>query len=383
MKSIKLFDRRVVFVVVAFALLLATIVPAIVSAAQLTGRSIALSSSSVAAEDVSYTATFTTTASAAAFVIDFCSDSPVIGQECTEPTDFTVAGATSSTVGYTDVDVLDVNTLMVTGAVALPAATEVAVTIDGIDNPSVSGPLYARIVTYDLATNADDYDSEDLGTGSLDQGGAAVYINNTIGVAGAVLESITFCVSGEAIDKDCDVTGNLPPTIKLGETVVGDVVALSAGTVSEESIFTQLSTNAVSGAVVSLKSSALGCGGLMRAGAPTACDILPALDTGIDAGEAKFGVRTGTVTNSVGATDPVGTLRAVPTSDYNASTFTLNYIEDDETGVTSTFGDLFLDTAGLPANNKNMEITFGASISNSTPAGLYSVDIGLIATGKY
>jgi len=377
---IRVIDRRTGFLVVALAFLIAIIAPTIAMAAQLTERSIELTSSSVSATDVTYKISFKSVAAAGAFVVDFCSDSPVVGQTCEEPEDFTVAGVSSTTTDFTSVAALDANTVRVTGDI--DAATQIVVELDGIDNPSVAGPLYARIVTYDTPAHANSYAPTVLGTGKTDDGGAAIAINNTIGVSGAVLESITFCVSGEAIDKDCDTTGNAAPTIKLGEQT-GDVIALSADDVSTGSIFTQLSTNALTGAVVSLKSSAIGCGGLVRAGAPTSCNILPALLTGgIAAGDAKFGVKTGTVTNSSGAT-PTGTLQPFASSPYNTSTFTLNYVTGDATGVTSTYGDPFLDSAGAPVNNKNMELTFGASISNSTPAGLYSVDLGLIATGKF
>lgn len=52
-------------------------------------------------------------------------------------------------------------------------------------------------------------------------------------------------------------------------------------------------------------------------------------------------------------------------------------------GVTSTYGDQFLTTSGAPALNKNMTLTFGASAANNTPAGSYSADLSLIATGKF
>jgi len=379
MNSLRLFDRRVGFVIIAAALLLAGIIPSIVSAAQLTERSIALSSSSINATDVAYKVKFTAAGGAGAVVLDFCEESPVVGQECTEPADFSLADAETVSAGFSDLTVLDDNTLVVTKTIT--AAEAITLDITGVTNPSTVGPLYARILTYNNPTNAAAYTSEVLGSGKVDDGGAAISITNTIGVSAAVLETVTFCVSGAAIDADCAnvVTA---PVLKLGETT-GDVVALTADEVSTGNIYTQISTNALNGVVISLKSSALNCGGLVRAGAPTSCDIEPALDDGITEGQAKFGVKTAAATNSVGADNPNGTLQAVPLSNYNNSTFALNYTIGNATGVTSTFGDPFLNTNGAPANNKNMVLTFGASISNSTPAGLYSVDLGLIATGRF
>ncbi len=81
----------------------------------------------------------------------------------------------------------------------------------------------------------------------------------------------------------------------------------------------------------------------------------------------------------------MGTYQPVALSGYNNSTFALNFTSgaNPSTGVTSTFGDPFLDTAGAPANNKNMQLTFGATIADNTPAGAYSTDLSLIATGKF
>lgn len=385
MNSLRLFVSRARAGVLAFGLLAAaalpTLLPTYVSADQLSERSIELSSSSAGAEGVTYIVTFTPKAAAGAFVIDFCSNSPILGQSCTAPTGFDITEASSATAGFTTVAPLEgsSNALMVTGTLA--EDTEVVVSLDDIVNPSSDGVMYARIVTYDTALNAAEYTSTTVarGTGGvIDDGTVAISITDTIGVSGAVLESMTFCVSGSAITADCGSTTS--PVLRLGETS-GGVVALTPGVISTGSIYTQITTNAASGAVVSLKSSAVGCGGLMRAGSPDACDIEPALNDGISVGDSKFGVRTATATTT--GTDPQGTLQPYPDSGYNDTTYALNYTAGDTAGVTSTFGDLFLDTDNAPANNQNMQLTFGVTVNNNTPAGLYSADLNLIATGKF
>lgn len=352
------------------------LLPTIVTAAQLTQRSFALSSASSGATNVTYEVTFTSVSAAGAFVVDFCSNTPVIGQPCTPPSGFSVSGVDSSTSGFTDVAELDTNTVRVTGTIA--ATQEITVALDSINNPTSAGVLYARIITYDTATNADNYTSIGLGSGAVDDGGAAISITDTIGVSGAVLETMTFCVSGQAISADC--AGTQSPVLVLGEQT-GDIVALSPGAVSTGTIYTQISTNAARGAVISLKSGAIGCGGLIRSSDTSACDIVAAGTGDIVPGQARFGVRTAASADT--GTDPSGTLQPVAGSGYNGTSFTLNYVIGDTLGVTSTFGDPFLDTDGSPVNNKNMALTFGASISNSTPAGLYSADLSLIASGKF
>lgn len=372
----------------AMAVLVSAIVPALVpslvAADQVTARSIQLSSASTTAQNVTYTVNFTPVANAGAFILDFCTNTPLYGEDCLAPTGFTLASATATTTGFTDESALDANTMRITGD--MTAATPVSVDVTGVTNPTNAGNVYARIITFDTATNADAYVSNPVepavNTGMVDNGGVALYFNPSIGVSGAVLESMTFCVSKAVPTKDC--TGVTAPTLALGKDVGAGVIALSPSEVSTGDLYTQISTNAASGAVVRLKSNALSCGGLLRAGAPSACDILPALTGGdITAGQAKFGVKAAAAADPVDAATPSGTFRVANGASYNASTFELKYASNNLTGVTSVYGDPILDTNDLPINNRNMQLTFGASISNTTPAGRYSADLSLVATGKF
>lgn len=375
--------RQIGLFVAAGALLLALVLPTIAGAAQLTARSVALSSSSADADNVTYSINFTAATAAGAFVVDFCGDSPLVGTTCTPPVGLLATGAdaseASTTAGVTDVTG-STSKVVVTKPIAVN--DQVSVEITGINNPTAAGTMYARVVTYDNATNATAYTSTALGTGNKDDGGAAIAITNSIGVSAAVLETMSFCVSSSAINDSC---GNAALSgLKLGEIVSDNVRALDATKLSTGDIYTQISTNAVSGAVVNLKSNALACGGLVRFGGPANCDITPVkiADSAafLAGGLAKFGVIASAATNGGSA---AGDYQPVATSSYGPTDYFMNYIEGDLTGVTSPYGDPFLDTAGKPVNNKNVKLTFGASISNNTPAGLYKADLGLIATGKF
>ena len=380
MKDVKLLSSFAGRIAVVAVLVLAAIAPAfmvaVASAAQVTQRSIALSSTSKGALGVSYEVNFTAAAGATSAVVDFCSNSPIIGQPCTAPTGFSSSGATTSG-GFT-IGTNTVNKVIVTGTIGTGANT---ITLNGINNPSAAGPLYARIITFGAGQDPAGYTSTAPGN-HVDDGGLAISITDTVGVSGTVLESMTFCVSGATIAADCVGAAATPPVLALGEPVGSTgTVALTPGVISTGSIFTQISTNASNGAVISLKSSATNCGGLLRAGAPTACDIAPALAAGITTTDAAFGVRTADPTET--GDNPTGTLRPFGGSAYNNTTYALNYAAGNATGVTSTFGDKFLDTNSLPANNQTMELTFGVSVTNNTPAGLYSADLSMIATGKF
>lgn len=362
-----------VILVLAFSHFLASFA----MADQLVESKVTLSSSSAGASDVSYTLEFKAVKSAETIVVDFCSNSPLVGQTCTIPEGMSVSGVSSNTLGFTDTSAKDDNTLISTGSMS--ENSEVTIELDDITNPTNSGTVYARIVTYDTKANAQNYQPDSIGEGATDTGSVALAITDTINFGGKVPESVMFCMSESAISENC--TGVVEPELQLGVETEEDTYVLSSDTVSTDSIHTQLSTNALSGVVVRLTSSAQGCGGLVRLSNTTACDILPALHTDILAGEAKFGIKTTAATET--GTNPSGTLQPFAGSGYNNDTFALNYASNEQSGVTSVYGDPFIDTAGAPASNQNMAITFGASVSGSTPAGNYSTKIGLVVTGRY
>lgn len=349
-------------------------------AAQVAERSVELSNTSKAAQGVNYRVTFTPVEAAQAFVLEFCENSPVIGVACTAPAGLDASEAVigQSTPGFTKVS-STANRIVVSNALA--ANTQAQVDIQEMVNPDDAGAMYIRIITFDTVVSASD-STFTSHSGKVDEGGAVVAITDTIGVSGTVLESLTFCASQSAIPDDCQTIET--PTLRLGEPT-GDTVALQPGVLSEGSIFVQLSTNATSGAVVRLKSTATDCGGLLRAGETDACYIGPALDDDILVAndDAKFGVKTADATDTVGALSATGVLKPATGSFYNNDTFALNFIENNVTGVTSTFGDPFIDTDGKPATHKNMKLTFGASVNNDTPAGVYSTDISMIAVGTF
>lgn len=377
-----LFGREARYIAGAIALLLAMILPTLVSADQTTDRSVELSSASAEATPVTYQVNFTSVGAAGAFVVDFCDESPLIGSTCTPPVGFSASAASSSTVGFTDVSALDANTLVVTGTIG--AASPISVNIDNITNPDDAGTIYARILTYASDTDADEYTSTDLDGvdnlgGPIDDGGVAISITDTTSVSGAVLEALQFCVSGASITSaNCVGAENTAPVLRLGEDV-GGVVALQPGTISEGNIYTQISTNAASGAVVTMKSNN-SCGGLKRVG-ETVCDIAPAT-TAVTGTSSTFGMRLFTDTDPGGVT-PSGVFQIAGGSGYDGTSFLLNFDDNDVTGVTSTYGDPILNTNSLPAYNKNMRLNFGASANVNTPAGNYATDLSLIATGTF
>ncbi len=393
----RVFDRHTRSVAAAVGLLLATLVPAIAPAFAaadiLTNRSVELSSSTKQATSVTYRFTFTgVDTSAGAVVVQFCSNTPLIGEFCTPPTGFSSSSATVAS-GGTLSGTPTANKVIIEKSIAAGTNTfELA----GITNPTAAGPLYARILTYEDATAAGTYNVAASTTNTLgspkDQGSVALSITEGVNVSGKVLETLTFCVSGGQDAQNPEVNpitancgGTTAPTLTLGETV-GSVKALSSSAVSTGSIFTQISTNASGGAIVSLKSGNA-CGGLKRFG-QSVCDIAPATtaftQAGGTTGNARFGLKIAADSTKDTALSATGDFQIHSGSGYDGSNYLLNWTSGSTTaGVSSTYGDPILDTGVTQPSNKNMKLTFGATITNNTPAGNYSTDLSLIATGKF
>lgn len=364
-----------------------SLAPALVaSAATITSRSIALSSSAAGATNVSYDVTFTPASSGTnAFVVEFCSDSPAVGTTCEAPSGFTAAGATTptgNTIGT--LTKTAANAVMVTLGTAATAGTSLTVPINNITNPSGAGSLYARMVTYASATDAEGFTPgtsstvDGLGT-YQDTGSVALSINNEVSVNGEVLESLVFCASGAALSGGCGGTVTAP-NLSLGTSGVLGTGAITGAAAGTGTVYTMVSTNANSGAVVSMKSDATGCGGLINSSAPTKCYIAPAGTTPlatIAAGASQFGMELAGLSNGTGT----GTLAA--SAPYATSGYTMDYVNGDATGVTSPYGSPIYNTSGGPISSATANLVFGANTGNETPAGNYSADLDLIATGTY
>ncbi len=382
MKTIKFLDRRVASSLAAVGLLLGMVTPAVLpafaSADVLTDRSIALSSSKADDSGVTYVVNFTPAVNAGAVVIDFCSESPIPGYACSKPSGLATT-STTSTGSATATAILSNRAVKV--VYSMTAATPVTLTLTGYHNPTAVGTFYARILTYTDSTAADDYTSATVIGSPKDQGGAALATTSEIGISAAVRESLTFCVAGgtAVITDGCGDAASHEPSLTLGEDDGSGTLALDTTHISTGDIYTQISTNAVTGAVVSMKSDATGCGGLVRQGAATNnCNIAPETGTsGFLAGAAKFGVKATAAADGTGA---FGTFQGVGTY---ATQYFMNYVSGDGSGVTGAYGDPVLNTASGPAANKNTKLTFAATAGPQTPAGSYKANLNLIATGTY
>lgn len=434
MKVKQLLDRRAGYSLASLGLLLSlaapAVVPAFASAAQLSARSITMSTSAVSATNVSYNLKFTGTAAIdgttengeGGIIIDFCSNSGVLGDSCTRP-----SGMVTSGVGVTGVKYGNV-AAAANGSVASGAAGHIVwtagddydgdgdtfeMTLTGITNPSSPGVFYARITTYADAGALASYVAVNGNVGTYgDEGSIALAATSGIGVTSYVLEAMSFCVSyggshGEtqaAPSVNCGTGGTsdctppevddgcvVAPSMTLGETVATGVYALSASAVSTGLVYAQLSSNASGNTVVNLKSDATSCGGLYRDGIADSahCGIAAKNSAGgIAAGQSLFGLKVGAATPapaSYSEGDPVagtGSGTIAPAGSYSSTDYYIDAATDNSTGVTSPYGSALFQTTGA-VDNMNVPITFGASISNTTPGGTYGATLNMIAVGTF
>ena len=260
----------------------------------------------------------------------------------------------------------------------------------GVSKPV--GTFYGRMYTYADSTfgsTSTAYTSPTVLGNYMDYGGIALSTNQIITITARVQEQLTFCVSGAApatwtTTSDCsDAQAAVAPALILGHgapTAILDNSATDTGTV-----YSQISTNALFGAAVAMRNSNTTCGGLSADGGVT-CGI-PAANGGantpaaITPGTAAFGM---SVTNGTLGTGGIGTVTA--DANYNDGTAT-HYGMDTETvadpgAVTGTFGDRVIYT-NSPCYRINNAYTFAATASLTTPAGIYTANMDLIATGTF
>jgi hypothetical protein len=364
MKFISHSKNRAVYGLAAVFLFVATAVsflaPGKASAAQVTTRSIQMSSSTQGAA-ATYKVQFTvaTTAVIQGVVVDFCDNSPLIGDAtCTKPTGFSVGTPTvanitglNPTTGWTAGQLNTNRTLTLTNGSAgsVTAAAVVSFELTTAVNPTTDNhTFYARILTYTTSAGATSYVAGTEGS-YTDYGGIAMSTGKVISITARVMESLAFCVYKTACGDN--------PSLTLGHG--GNLVLDTTATDTDTANFS-LSTNAQSGAVVRIK------GNTLTSGSNTIAAV-GATAGPIAAGSGKFGLYLSAL-GSMSVAAP-----------YTTSSTTYAY---DSASTSGTYGD-DLATIATPINNSVTTITFGASAATTTAAGIYTAPQQLIATGTF
>lgn len=370
-----------------------------VSAAnQLSPRSMTLSDSSPSGgtvtsgvgsgTNVAYSLAFTvgTASNVGGVVIDFCTTTPLPFDACTAPTGFntnfsTVTIAAQSGTGGSNFAIDTSNStasklVLTRGTAATPSGTTTLQfgngTTTGMTNPTSTGTIYARVYTYGTGAQAQGHSQTVSNNNVVDFGGVAIAIANVITITARVQETLIFCVS--AADPGSNCTGTTVPAITLGHG--SGVKYIDSSQVDTGTVYTQLSTNASTGATIRMRSGAL-TGGL-----DNGSNSIPPVGAGaatpsaMSAGTAAFGVYVANGSGGQGTVSANANYNNGNSSNYGMDTTTSG------TNVTTVFGDP-IAASTAPVSNVENTLTFAATASNLTPAGRYQANLSLIATGQY
>jgi hypothetical protein len=189
--------------------------------------------------------------------------------------------------------------------------------------------------------------------------------SDQVTVTATVDPTITF-------DIDTNTTGAdtaAPYTVALGNLTVGAVNSSDNTTIN--SIYTQLSTNATSGAVVTVKSATNN--GLVSTSVPA--EFIPSNTTTMAAGTENYGLCVLSASATTGAYTAAGSY-AAPTCVAGGSANT--------TVALTTTPDPILTTSGAPDTAGISEIVVNAAISATTNAHPdYTDTLTFIATGTF
>jgi hypothetical protein len=406
--------RRLGYALSAFALAVAVIAPVLdplaANAAQLASRSITLSDSGASGGTittgvgsgtaVTYRVGFMTSTTASSLVIDFCSNDPIVSDTCNAPTGMNAASASlSGSTGNITSPGWNVTASASQVKLALGSGTAASVgaqvfNLNGITNPSSTGSFYARIYTY-ATPGFGSYASATSPGNYLDYGGVALSTNQIITITARVQETLQFCVSGAdpatwTTTYDCsDTAAATAPALTLGHgspTAILDSSAVDTGTV-----YSQLSTNATNGAVIAMRNNNTTCGGLSADGGVT-CRIpaVGATAAAIIAGTAAFGMYAAPsyIANVVSSN---GTGSDTPLAPYatagsygmdNATAQGTNTSYPNQGNDETTFGSI-VATTSAPCYRVDNSYKFGATASLTTPAGIYTANLDMVATGTF
>ncbi|HEX8182547.1 MAG TPA: hypothetical protein VF575_03005 [Candidatus Saccharimonadales bacterium] len=334
----------------------------------LTNRSILMSSTASAATNVAYSVSFTTVTdnqNIGSVVVEFCSNSPIIGDSCSIASGFDTNYASLSLNNVTgNITGLSINTAQGTstsnrvvltrtpGAVANgPVSFTLGNgTTNGLTNPANDNTtFYARILTFSSTTGSG---SETLD--SLDAGGIALSTANQLNVTAKVQETLTFCVYTGA---DCAAGGT---GIALGDT---NGVLLNTSTTYTGNAYYDVASNSFGGVSVKIKGDTLKSGSFSISPHGNACTQ----DSTVGS-EEQFGLRISALGTDQLATAP-----------FDCAT---GFHGFDPTFTNTLYGQEIGKTSG-PNDVSGSTIEFAAKSAGTTEAGVYTTTLTLIATATY
>lgn len=415
MKALRHLTHRIGLTAVAFgfvALLLAASFGAApkADAAQITSRSLMMSSSAIGSvttgaagsglngQKAKYTFTFTpTTASIGSLSIMFCTSPIPVAATCTTPTGFTAANVASiqSSSGLSGTFSLDTTTanpsnsqgvcngggttrtnctLLKWTAGAAQAGTPVTLVFGGgasdyITNPTTTGTFYARIATY----------SDTAYTTLVDNGSVANSTATQITVTAKVQETLNFSVGATPVAPGSTCasfadSGN----ITLGDPVNG---ALDFTQAYDNHSYFRISTNAGVGTQVYYS------GDTLKSGANSIASIgESAAGTSSTPGTSQFGLAIDSSDTQSGSGHSFTSLAAVTSPNTyagGAGTITSGGTAKFQFNVASLTTPIAIAQTSNVITCDTGSVRYIGNIATNTPPGIYTTVITYIAAPTY
>ena len=428
MKSAITLKKRLEIFGSVLALLAASVLPAlfstqIASAAQITSRSVRLTSSVVAQTAVTYnfsfnpaTVTGTGTDDILGIVIQFCQNSPLVGTTCTTTNGVTGTPADGATVnaggvGFTvhansnqsDLTILTHATGITAPATGTPITFSFTATNPSgtSSTPGAPGTFYARVLTYNTEAGAAAYTATAPGT-HLDDGGIALSTARQLTVNARVQEQLEFCVAaiaGTVVDASTTPANctAFPTTTTVDIGVVDSAVAsispvaaTSGGNATNGGVM--IRTNAVNGATISYFAEQNGGSGRLKVAGATCsgttgfdagssevdqCFNASATQTSFAATGEKFGMTSSTVLRPTGST----TTNLTRDTSYDGDGTAAGGFAWNQTGTNDPATTLA--TSSTVMDYEMLVLRFAARAAATTPTGAYAVTSTYIATSTF
>lgn len=325
-----------------------------VGAAQITSRSITMSTSAGGATGVTYTlstsALPTTGTAVKSLQVKFCASLPVCASApagfssasstlASQPTGLGVASGWSVETGTNG------SLMIVNASNSTNPSGAVSVVWNNISNPTATNTTFYGIITT--------YSNADF-TGAIDTGSIALSTSTQVQVSLTVDETLTFCAGTSITGQNC-------------ATISGNFVDLGHGSTTSTATGTSVvaaSTNGSSGYTISVSGTTLTSG----------INTITALSGGGSStiGNKQFGINlAGNNTAPIVGAAVSGTGTGVPTANYGTDN---NFRFASGNAVASASG---------PTNANTFTIGYIANIDGMTPPGVYNTVLTYTATANY
>jgi hypothetical protein len=321
-------------------------------AAELSPRTIFMSSSMAADVNVSYRTSLTvaTAGTIGSIKLEFCSNSPLEEDPCVAPVGFDASDAalgiqTGSVLGFALSPLSTANELILTRPpVAENAGEEAVFDITGIDNQTDPGSMFVRVLTYPTS---------DASGPATDSGGLALALNNNINIQAEVPPFIIFCVGESISGFDCTTATE----------AFSDLGIMTPSTTSAAQTQIVVATNAGDGYSMWM------LGGTMTAGS----NIIPAMAGGGPSvkGTSQFGLNLRANTNPVIGQEVTGPGLAGITPNYaNQNQFRFNS------------GDVLASTLA-PDDFRKYTVSYIVNVAAGQPGGVYSTTLTYVCLANF